>query len=138
MSRFLGIFESIQTPIEWTIDSFDLYLDPDASPAAFLTWLGSWYGLTFDATWTEAQRRLLIAEAHALFARRGTRWALARLLEIYTGCTPEIDDSSEDLEPFTFSVRLALPDTAANRTLLTRLIDSHKPAYTTYRLELTP
>ena len=136
MARFLGIFESIQTPIEWTVDAFDLFLDPDSSPSAFLAWLGSWYGLTFDASWSEDQRRLLIGEAHAIFARRGTRGALARILEIYSGSTPEIIDTGDILEPFTFQVRLALPETTANRTLITRLIDAHKPAYTTYRLEL--
>jgi phage tail-like protein len=138
MARFLGIFESIHTPIEWTVDGFDLYLDPDSSPASFLSWLGSWYGLTFDASWSEEQRRLLIAEAHAIFARRGTRWALTRILEIYTGCSPDIIDTGDGIEPFTFRVRLALPDTGSNRTLITRLIDAHKPAYTTYRLELLP
>lgn len=136
MARFLGIFESIQTPIEWTVDAFDLFLDPDSSPSSFLAWLGSWYGLTFDASWSEDQRRLLIGEAHAIFARRGTRWAMARILEIYSGSTPEIIDTGDSLEPFTFQVRLALPETTANRTLITRLIDAHKPAYTTYRLEL--
>jgi phage tail-like protein len=138
MARFLGIFESIQTPIEWTVDGFDLYLDPDSSPAAFLSWLAGWFGLTFDASWSEDQRRILIGEAHAIFARRGTRWALARILQIYTGCDPLITDTGDGIEPFNFRVRLALPDTTANRTLITRLIDAHKPAYTTYRLELIP
>lgn len=135
MGRFLAIFESIHMPIAWTIDAFDLFLDPDTSPNGFLPWLGSWYGLTFDDSWSEDQRRLLIREAHAIFARRGTRWALSRVLEIYTGKQPEITDTGESVEPFTFQVRLAIPDTPANRTLITRLIDAHKPAYTTYRLE---
>jgi len=137
-SRFLGIFEAILTPIEWTIDNFDLYLRPDTTPLAFLDWLASWFGLTFDSTWTEEKRRQLIKEAHQIFARRGTRWALSRVLEIYTGYAPKIIDTDPSLEPFTF--RVILPGEAAHydRALLERLIEAHKPAHTMYSLEFTP
>lgn len=137
-SRFLGIFEAILTPIEWTIDNFDLYLRPDTTPLAFLDWLASWFGLTFDSTWTEEKRRQLIKEAHQIFARRGTRWALSRVLEIYTGYAPKIIDTDPSLEPFTF--RVILPGEAAHydQALLERLIEAHKPAHTMYSLEFTP
>lgn len=137
-SRLLGIFEAILTPIEWTIDNFDLYLSPDTAPLAFLDWLAGWFRLTFDSTWSEPKRRQLIREAHLIFARRGTRWALSRILEIYTGYTPKIIDTDPSLEPFTF--RVILPGEAAqyDRALLEQLIDAHKPAHTMYTLEFTP
>ncbi len=134
MARFLGIFESILTPVEWTIDNFDLYLSATASPQAFLPWLANWYAITFDATWSEAQRRIFLAEAHQLYARRGTRWALQRVLEIYTGVLPEIIDLEPDQDPFVFTVRLPMPADQINRTLLEQIIDAHKPAHTSYRL----
>ncbi len=135
MARFLGIFESILTPIEWNIDNFDVFLDPQTSPRFFLDWLANWYQITFDSTWREDQRRLLLSEAHELFSRRGTRWALARMLEIYTGAAPEIIDAAADLEPYTFKVRIPLSEGQVSRDLVTRLINLHKPAYTTFSLE---
>jgi phage tail-like protein len=135
MARFLGIFEAVLTPIEWNIDNFDLFLDPDTSPEAFLPWLANWFDITFDTTWSAAQRRRLLREAHKIYARRGTRWALSRVLEIYTDCKPRIDDVSDDLDPFTFRVTLPLPATETDREMVERLIDAHKPAHTMYTLE---
>jgi phage tail-like protein len=136
MARFLGIFESILTPIEWNVDNFDLYLDPGTVPTGFLPWLANWFEITFDPTWSEAQRRTLLAEAHQIYARRGTCWALSRVLEIYTGHRPEIIDLGEDLEPFTFAVRLPLRAGEVNRELVERIIDANKPAHTTYTLKI--
>ncbi|MFO7634037.1 MAG: FHA domain-containing protein, partial [Caldilinea sp.] len=90
MSRLLGLFESILLPIEWTVDNFDLFLDPRTSPAGFLNWLANWFEITFDASWTGQQQRTLLREAHEIYARRGTRKALSRMIEIYTGQPPEI------------------------------------------------
>ncbi|HUF39609.1 MAG TPA: phage tail protein I [Anaerolineales bacterium] len=135
MSRFLGLFEATLLPVAWTIDNFDQFLDPETSPAGFLPWLASWYGLAFDSTWSEAQRRRLIAEAHAIYTRRGTRWALTRVLEIYTGVEPEIDDVSKDLDPFTFSVSIPVRKRDVRDDLIEALIDAHKPAHTSYSIK---
>ena len=67
-------------------------------------------------------------------SRRGTRWALHRVLEIYTGVEPEIDDQSKSLEPFTFLVRIPLRKRAVNPDLIEALIDAHKPAHTSYKV----
>ena len=134
MARFLAIFESILTPVEWTVDNFDLFLSPRTAPAGFLPWLANWYALSFDATWSEAKRRKLLAEAPRLYARRGTRWALARVLEIYTGREPEIVEFEEEDDPFSFTVRLPFARRELNVTLLEQIIDAHKPAHTMYSL----
>lgn len=136
MESFLGIFESVLLPIEWNIDNFDLYLSPGTAPESFLPWLAGWYGLTFDATWSTAQRRAVLAEAHRLYAMRGTRWALSRLLEIYTGQAPVIDDTGKDLKPYTFRVKLSGSQHKANRKLIQGLIEANKPAHTTFVLEI--
>jgi len=138
MARFLGIFEAIMTPIEWNIDNFDLYLDPATAPRDFIPWLASWFDIAFDPSWTEAQRRHLLKEAHSIYARRGTRWALSRVLEIYTGQTPTIVDTDPDLEPFTFKVSLPAVAARLEREMIERLIDAHKPAHTLYTLEFRP
>jgi len=135
MSRFLGMFEAILTPIEWNVDNFDLFLDPGTAPRAFLPWLANWYQISFDPTWTETQRRTLLSEANQIYARRGTRWALSRLLEIYTGSAPEIVEFSDPQDPFTFTIKLPIRERDVNRQLLEQLIDSSKPSQTSYELE---
>jgi phage tail-like protein len=135
MSRFLGLFESILTPIEWNIDNFDLFLNPGTTPAEFLPWLARWYEISFDDSWSEAQRRQLLKEAHQIYGRRGTKWALSRILEIYTGHPPDIDDESADLDPFTFTVKIPLRQKELNQELIERIIDMNKPAHTTYKLK---
>lgn len=133
MSRFLGLFESILTPIEWNIANLDLFLDPQTAPADFLPWFTSWFDLTFDDSWSEAQRRTILAEAHDLYLYRGTKRALRRVLEIYTGHTPDIIDTTEGQAPFTFTVKL--PAAWQNQQqLLEQLINAHKPAHTNYQL----
>lgn len=138
MSRFLGIFEAILSPTEWTIDNFDLYLNPGTTPRGFLPWLATWFDITFDPTWTEDQRREILSDAHRIYARRGTRWALSRVLEIYTGAAPTIIDTSADLDPFNFRVILPLRMAELNQGLIEQLIDAHKPAHTMYTLEFKP
>ncbi len=135
MSRFLAIFESIFLPIEWNIDNFDLFLSPGTTPREFIPWFSNLFRLTFDPTWTEEKRRQLLSEAHIIFARRGTQWALSRVLEIYTGVVPEINDKDEKLDPHTFRVKLPLTKKAVNSELIEVLIDHHKPAHTMYDLQ---
>jgi phage tail-like protein len=134
MRRFLGIFEAILMPIEWTIDNFDLYLSPRTVPSGFLPWLANWYEAAMDSTWSESQRRQFLEEAWQLYARRGTKWALSRILEIYTGQIPQIDDLADDLRPHTFRVTLSMPEENANRASIESLINDYKPAYTDYEI----
>ena len=135
MNRFLAIFESILTPIEWNVDNFDIFLDPATAPAEFLPWLANWFEITFDATWSEEQRRTLLKDAHEIYARRGTKWALSRVLEIYTGQEPEINDTDEELEAFAFTVKLPVRKRDVNQELIETIIDTNKPAHTIYNLK---
>ncbi len=136
MSRFLALFESILMPPAWTIQNFDLFLSPSTAPTSFLPWLANWFNLAFDDSWTEDQRRALLSEAGTIYSRLGTRWAMTRLLEIYTGCSPEIIEFADNLEPHTFLVRLPANGHQLDQELVERLIDASKPAHTIYRLEI--
>jgi phage tail-like protein len=136
MSRFLAIFEAILLPVQWNVENFDLYLDPGTAPDQFLHWMGSWFGITFDETWPTEKRRVFLKEAHQLYARRGTKWSLTRLLEIYTGRTPEIID--DDSQPaFTFTVKLSQRQRDLRDLMvgIERIIEANKPVYTSYQLE---
>jgi len=133
--RFLGIFESILAPIEWTIGNFDLFLSPKTAPAEFLTWLSGWYALSLDPGWTDDQKRRLLEEAPFIFSWLGTRASLVKILEIYTDSTPEIDDTSTSLPPYTFKVILPKAASSKNRAMIEHIIESNKPAYCNYQLE---
>jgi len=135
MDHFLALFESILVPIEWNVDHFDLFLDPGTSPTGFLPWLANWFEVYFDDTWSESQRRHFLKEAHQIYSRRGTRWSLSRILEIYTGCIPEIVDTGDGLEPHTFRVTIPVKENGIQRELVERMINANKPAYTTYTLK---
>jgi phage tail-like protein len=137
-ARFLGIFENILTPLEWNIDNFDLYLNPLTAPSDFLPWLAGWYGLTFEPTWEEADQRKFLQKAHWLFEWRGTRKALSRVLEIYTGVVPEIEEPEEKAHTFNVTIHLPPGKTVDRETWETveRLIETHKPAHTVYNLEI--
>jgi len=134
MSRFLALFESMLIPMEWNVDNFDLFLDPSTSPSAFLPWLANWFENVFDDSWNEQKRRTFLKDAHQIYAQRGTRKALAHVLEIYTGKAPEIIDQGQGLEPHTFLVNFPFRSTQLKRELIEKIIDSNKPAHTTYTL----
>lgn len=134
MPRFLALLESILAPIEWNINHFDLFLDPMTAPDAFLPWLANWYEIIFDESWSEESRRTLLKEAYQIYNRRGTAWALGRILEIYMGVDVEIDDQDPNLEQFTFSVRFPLREIKINRSMVEQIINANKPAHTTYTL----
>ena len=136
MARFLGIFETILMPVEWTIDNFDLFLSPRTTPVLFLPWLANWYEAEFDKTWSEKQQRQFLEEAWLIYARRGTKWALSRVIEIYTGQTPVIDDLSEELRPHSFYVTLPINEKSVNRASVEALINFFKPAHTDYELKI--
>jgi phage tail-like protein len=97
--------------------------------------LSNWFEIYFDSSWKVEQRRQLLAEAHRIFARRGTRWALSRLLEIYTQQTPEIIEFEKGMQPYTFKVVIKRK-ADIDETLMMRMINANKPAHTSYTLEI--
>jgi phage tail-like protein len=60
-------------------------IDARTTPQEALSWLASFAGLVLDRRWPDEARRTLVAEAYPLFRQRGTKAALARILEIYLG-----------------------------------------------------
>ncbi len=137
LGQFLLVLEGVLTPIEQTVDNFDLYLDPYTAPGFFLSQLAGWLGMTLDEKWPEQKRRALIAEAAELYRRRGSRGGLSRHLEIYTEVLPEIVEPAD--RPHHFRVVLRPPvGQRIDRTGVERIIEASKPAHTTYELEIVP
>jgi phage tail-like protein len=143
LARYLLIFETINEPVQRTVDNVPDLFDPSLAPADFLPWLGSWLGLVLDERWPDAQRRELIRAAADLYRWRGTRRGLSEYIRVYTGITPEIVEptlsevsTSRDLA-FRFTVRLTLPPGAqVDRALLEQIIDAEKPAFAAGTLEI--
>jgi phage tail-like protein len=133
--RFLQIFESIWEPLEQREDHIDMYFDPRTCPALFIPWLASWLHIAVNPHWPEARRRALAADAMELYRWRGTKYGLARLLEVCTGVTPDVRDDSA--QPYVFRVTVTLPSGSdIRRELIEELIETHKPAHAGYVLEV--
>lgn len=136
VGRFLLVFESIHAPLEWVVDNFDCYLDAQMTPPEWLQWFGGWVDILVPQNLPVERQRAIVLEMSELFLARGTRKSLARHLELVFSVKPEI---SEPEEPYTFSVKLPLgkgKDTEINREIAQRIIESQRPAYTRYTLEI--
>jgi phage tail-like protein len=100
VERFCRGLDEVVAPVLVTLDSLDVYVDPQLTPDAFLSWLGGWVALGARLRWPEDSWRTLIDEASDLFRRRGTAWALQRVVELYTGGHVEVDDPGwSDVSP---------------------------------------
>jgi phage tail-like protein len=144
--QFLLAFETVlsgaggQPGLETTISRIADYFDPVTTEAEFLPWLAGWVTLSLRADWDEQTQRGFIQQIVPLYRLRGTKAGLERLLELYTGQLPEVDDDFEQPGHF-FQVRLRL--TEADPVLLQRkqqiaraIIDQEKPAHTFYALQV--
>lgn len=134
LGRFLLIFESLLAPVIWTIDSLDLYFSPETAPPEWLRWIGSWFDILIVPDLPEDRQREIVRQIGWLFLRRGTKAGLERLLELYFGVIPEIIEDA----PCHFIVRLPLSQSPhpLGADLADRLIDSQRPAFASYRLEV--
>ena len=99
LDRFLSNPEGILTTTEGLIAQVQTHFDVRTVPSESVTWLASWIGLALEESWSDYQRRLLIAQAPYFFQRRGTYVGLlqAILLAIYPDFGPRIfqDDVAE-------------------------------------------
>jgi phage tail-like protein len=94
--RFLSIFDTTLRGIEQRVDQQAGLFDPNSAPAGkgnsgrldFLSWLGTWIGITLDRHWPEARRRNLLKQAAGLYSLRGTREGLWRQLLILLDLDP--------------------------------------------------
>jgi phage tail-like protein len=88
LQRYLTPLEGMVHDLDWQAAQRAILLDPFATPDEALPWLAGFAGLVLDRRWSDEARRTLVAEAYRLFARRGTKAALLRLLAIYLGRPP--------------------------------------------------
>jgi phage tail-like protein len=135
LNRFLQMFEAIWEPLEQRQDHFEMYFNPRTCPASFLPWFASWFDLQVSPQLPEARLRSLLAEAIEIYRWRGTKYGLARMIEVCTGLKPEITETPS--EPFVFRIKIYLSEgNSAGIDEIEKLIHEHKPAHAGYLLEV--
>lgn len=154
LERFLSIFSTFLMDMEEQIDNIPNYFNPNFVSGDFLRWLSSWLGIAADESWSDEQIKLLMKNAPFLYKKRGTRLAIEKIVEIYTGEKPYIIESfqlkadkrnsqlSQVLKkiygdhPYYFYV-LIKPNTIKSekeRIMLQKILDEEKPAFTEAKL----
>jgi len=106
--RFLSLFDtgfrSIETEIDTQASLFDPLSAPDVPTAKngidFLSWLGSWIGVSLNRQLPVRQRRRLLKEAGKGFPIRGTRYGMWTKLVSFLGFTAK-DCCCKDDQPQT-------------------------------------
>lgn len=147
--RFLSVFDALLAPIIATLDNLDAYLDPDATPEDFLSWLGEWVATTVDETWSIERRRQLVAGAAEIYRRRGTAAGLMEHVRIHTGGTVEIAENGASAwsttpdaklpgsaEPIVLVTVIVDDPKAVDQAKLETLVRAAKPAHLVQRIEI--
>ncbi|HVF48768.1 MAG TPA: phage tail protein [Pyrinomonadaceae bacterium] len=125
LERFLSLFETFFSGLEYQIDNLARYFDADAATTSgeYMRWLAAWLSLAVDKSWDEPRLRALVKRAPQLFKKRGTREGLEEMIEIFTGERPLI------VEHFQVkSMMRAAANAASNESAqLTNVVASRPP-----------
>jgi phage tail-like protein len=154
MEAFLQVMEDLHTPTEDILVKIDAVFDPYRTADRFVPFLASWVdfdyvlgGLSDEevlrspayAPWMSCLRNL-IAHAAYLSQWRGTNKGLITFLQLATGIGGfKIDeavlDEEKKIRPFHLKITVP-PGAAAFTDLIKRIVDTEKPIYVTYELDV--
>ena len=90
LARFVGIFQSIYIDLEDEIDYTPLKFDTDRTSKDFLNWIADWFSVKDASIWGEKRLRQLIKEAVKIYKMKGTKRAIAKIVQEYSGIEPII------------------------------------------------
>ena len=138
--RYLSVFSTMYQEFQEEIDALPALLDLDTAPDEMLPVFASWMGLeTDDTVITPQELRELLRFAPDLMARKGTKWAVERLVKQFVDGEVYIvernllvDDQLRGTEmygstPFDFTVMIGKAVDEKLRLKLKFLIDQFKP-----------
>lgn len=154
LTHYLSLFQTMLEDTDLKIENATRKLEPNQVNQQSLKWLIGWLGLDTDDYWSDEQLRELLKEAPKLFSLRGTKYAIEKLVEIYTGSKPiilEYDDIKplkENIElgevveklyaadEHTFNVLVKADDVSSElkKVTLQHILDRYKPVFTTCKL----
>jgi phage tail-like protein len=96
LERLLALHGSLLGELESRIDDLPRLADPEAAPTngfpSWLSWLAGWLDFPLNEAWADVQAREYLAEAFALYGRRGTVAGLRRYLQLYAGVNAIIEE----------------------------------------------
>jgi len=85
LAVWLSAFDDVIAPVYATLDNLDAYVRPAYAPVDFLEWLAGWVDVEIDESWTEAQRRRIVADAVSLHRRAGTAGGIRDAMQLVAG-----------------------------------------------------
>jgi phage tail-like protein len=148
----LEVMEALPAPDEAVLDGLEAFFNPYRTPDGFVPLLASWVDMDWILLENAAEfsdltpplpsgigrLRELVASMTFLARWRGTARGLLRFLETACGAqgfTVEERVPGPDGRPRPFHLAVQVPPEAAPyQALITRIIESEKPAYVTYDL----
>lgn len=154
MGAFLQVMEDLHAPTEEDLAKIDAVFHPYRTADRFVPFLASWVDFDYvlggladeealsSPAYTQrmACMRDLIARAAWLSQWRGTNKGLLTFLELATGVHGfKIDETvpGKDNTVRPFHLKITVPAEAARFTdLIRRIVDTEKPIYVTYELEV--
>ena len=83
LDRLLSLTDTLFGEIESQIEDWPLFLDMAGAPDDFLPWLASWFDLSLEQVWTEAQRRAFLQNIVELYRWRGTIRGMRLMLQLH-------------------------------------------------------
>lgn len=89
-SRFLGIFQSLYVDLEDEMDFTARNFDTEMTTKDFLQWIADWLSVENASVWGEEKLRKLIKKCVKIYKMKGTKRAVAKIVEEYTGVEPII------------------------------------------------
>lgn len=145
--RYLSVFSTLYQEFEEQIDALPALLDVDTAPPFLLPVFASWLGLeTDDTLFTTEELRTLLKAAPELIARKGTKWAVERVVRLFVSDTVYIVErnlmeadyrNSKNLygsSPYDFTVMVGCKMDEKLRLRLQFLIDQFKPIRCRYHI----
>jgi phage tail-like protein len=147
--RFVSAFDAALAPIFASLDNLSAYLDPWLAPEDFLEWLGGWFGIVLDESWSTARRRALVSRAFEFYRLRGTAGGLKEQVEVLTGGQVDLHETGgvaisttaggalPGSPNYALLVRVTVDDPATiNLGRLDALVMAAKPAHVTHKVEI--
>ena len=90
LSRYLGIFQNIYVDLEDRIDVTPTNFAPNTTTKGFLNWMAEWFSIKDAAIWGEKKLRMILRDSVKIYKMKGTKRAISKIVEAYTGIEPII------------------------------------------------